>query len=709
MARASSQADPLALLPSTDDAFRQRRYWDDFFAKRGSRAFEWYGGWADIKAPLLAIGAGTGRILVVGCGNSSLSAEMYDAGMKDIVNVDYSEGVIEEMRSKNAAREGMTWVAGDARATGLDGGAMSLVVDKGTLDAMLPEATAEAAEGAASMLAESVRVLGAGGRYACVSLLQRQVLLCLAAAFGGGGFRVDLAPFEPLERSPLCPFLLVITKLEPAAAASAPGVVAPVVTEEAAAAIPAGTWRFFDDVAHLGAGEGAPAPEAVADMPHLERLVSAAAFRHRSREGLRRTVPGQATSMDLFDAREGAASCPGAPTARFTLFVVDASSKRTCSALVVPRGREAEWVFGTDEGRASLAGQAGAGRLVLVRCNRGHAFPDAEEAVREEVAAAVAAAAPEGLEGPIPWLGVASEHDVVVTVAEVTSALSGGMTVEDVPDEEAEDGAAAAGSLGYPRLRRLVFFSNQAAVQSEARLTAASKPRRRRAGAAKASAGDAAAPAGEAGAGGASRWEGLPASLRPTADLPAPSSGVVVPAVDFSHLAFEYHQAVVACLAVPAAQAGARALAGPSDGMMRVCVLGLGGGGLPMFLARGLGGGSVPAAPSAAKAPSGPPPYGCCPADGVPGSEAPLVRALPPPVRVHSVELDPAVAAVARDFFGFAADDRSALTVGDGAEHIRARAAACPSRPELTLDALVVDVDAKDLTSGLSFPPKVSG
>ncbi len=786
-AMASGMADASGLLPSSQESFRKKAYWDDFFARRGTKAFEWYGAWEDIRDAMLAAIPSGRPVLVTGCGNSTLSEELFGAGLTDIVSMDYSEGVIESMRRKTADRPEMKWEVGDARATGLDAGSVGSVVDKGTLDAVLPEPLADAAADAAALLSEGGRVLEAGGVYVCVSLLQSQVLRCLAATFAGRAWEVTVAPFQPREQSMLCPFIVVVRKAAadaattpasdvvaavlagaagaPAAAPTSPGSSSAASGPEASApSIVLENWRFLDSAvpAPAPAASATQAGEAVASSGALQVLVHAAGVRHRTKQLLQTTKAGQALSMDLFDSRPEAAAEATRSSARFTLFAVDASEQRTCCALVVPRGREAEWTFGTDEGRASLAAQTGMGRLLVVRCNRGHSFGD-EAAVRAEVEGAVAAAAPADLAGPIAWMGVASEDDVVLTVAEVTSPLSGAMTIEDVPDPDSETASsakakasgraaasAAAGAetsteedaLGYPRLRRLVFFSNQAAVQSEARITGPLRAKkRRRGGAAHKDTDDASSPT-EAVA--TLPLAGVAGILQPTT-LPPAESGVTVPAVDFSHLPFEYHQAVLACLALPAAQAGARAVrlaalgdgaaAGPSSGppgtshpgCMRVCVLGLGGGGLAMFLARGLGGGRVPTLPAApaGQPPAGPlDPYGCVPRDGRAGSGAAPVRCVAPPARVHCVELDETVAAVARDYFGFLPDNddgRCVLTVGDGVAHIRARAEACAAERgaegaagapwELTsawgLDAIVVDVDAKDLSSGLSFPPKV--
>jgi hypothetical protein len=73
--------------------------------------FEWYSEWVQLR-PLLraAVGADVaaeggaqadaaapagGRVLVVGCGNSELSAQMYDDGFVDITNIDFSKARVD--------------------------------------------------------------------------------------------------------------------------------------------------------------------------------------------------------------------------------------------------------------------------------------------------------------------------------------------------------------------------------------------------------------------------------------------------------------------------------------------------------------------------------------------------------------------------------------------------------------------------------------
>ncbi|KAF7309177.1 Methyltransf-25 domain-containing protein [Mycena kentingensis (nom. inval.)] len=109
-------------------------------SKSGDDAsFDWFKSYADI-APLLQelIPSKDARILMLGCGNSTLSQDMYDDGYRNIVNVDYSSVVIEQMRSRNAEkRPDMEWIEMDVRDLKFPDASFDVAVDKGTMDAMM--------------------------------------------------------------------------------------------------------------------------------------------------------------------------------------------------------------------------------------------------------------------------------------------------------------------------------------------------------------------------------------------------------------------------------------------------------------------------------------------------------------------------------------------------------------------------------------------
>lgn len=79
------------------------------------------------------------RVLVIGCGNSALSAELSDADFTNLVSTDYSEVVVANMRGKySATHPNIEWAVADCTTLeDFEDGIFDLVVEKGVLDAMV--------------------------------------------------------------------------------------------------------------------------------------------------------------------------------------------------------------------------------------------------------------------------------------------------------------------------------------------------------------------------------------------------------------------------------------------------------------------------------------------------------------------------------------------------------------------------------------------
>lgn len=118
------KTEQLGKLLSTLGDFTSKENWDEFFKIRSSDdPFEWYAEWSYLRDPLIShISASnqsqfpspspspSPQILVPGCGNSRLSEHLYDAGFRDITNVDFSKVVISDMLRRNVRqRPGMRW------------------------------------------------------------------------------------------------------------------------------------------------------------------------------------------------------------------------------------------------------------------------------------------------------------------------------------------------------------------------------------------------------------------------------------------------------------------------------------------------------------------------------------------------------------------------------------------------------------------------
>lgn len=111
----SSKADDF--LQTLED-FTSKENWDKFFTLRGKDdSFEWYAEWPQLRDSLLPLlrassppSSGSLQILVPGCGNSRLSEHLYDAGFRDVTNVDFSKVVISDMLRRNIrSRPEMRW------------------------------------------------------------------------------------------------------------------------------------------------------------------------------------------------------------------------------------------------------------------------------------------------------------------------------------------------------------------------------------------------------------------------------------------------------------------------------------------------------------------------------------------------------------------------------------------------------------------------
>lgn len=80
------------------------------------------------------------QVLVLGCGNSELSEQLYDVGYKHLTNIDISETVVTHMNQRNAARRpGLSFHRVDATQTLYEDASFQVSLDKGTLDAMAAE------------------------------------------------------------------------------------------------------------------------------------------------------------------------------------------------------------------------------------------------------------------------------------------------------------------------------------------------------------------------------------------------------------------------------------------------------------------------------------------------------------------------------------------------------------------------------------------
>ncbi|KDQ18894.1 hypothetical protein BOTBODRAFT_63062 [Botryobasidium botryosum FD-172 SS1] len=130
----------MELVAEKNESYGIKEYWDERYRKEAVDAsFDWFKSYNQI-ASLIAkrIPDKSSRILMLGCGNSTLSEEMWDDGYKNIVNIDYSSVCIENMRRRNLEkRPNMEWLEMDVRKLEFEPESFDIVIDKGTMDSMM--------------------------------------------------------------------------------------------------------------------------------------------------------------------------------------------------------------------------------------------------------------------------------------------------------------------------------------------------------------------------------------------------------------------------------------------------------------------------------------------------------------------------------------------------------------------------------------------
>ncbi|OBT63790.1 hypothetical protein VE03_06952 [Pseudogymnoascus sp. 23342-1-I1] len=163
-------------------------YWDERYSsgkaiEQGSTqevlgSFEWFGDFAKLRPffvkhlPASSFGS---HILQLGCGNSTMTADIYNLGYKNQTSIDFSRVVIDAMESKYSSLE-TRWRVMDVRQLELPDGSVDVAIDKGTLDAMIHGSLWDPPDDVRSNVGryvdEVARVLKPGGEWLYITYRQ---------------------------------------------------------------------------------------------------------------------------------------------------------------------------------------------------------------------------------------------------------------------------------------------------------------------------------------------------------------------------------------------------------------------------------------------------------------------------------------------------------------------------------------------------------
>ena len=168
------------------EKYNKQVYWDSRYKTEDT--FEWFGkGYHDFRNILQPYLQKCYKILVLGCGNSPFSYDMYEDGYTQITNIDYSPICIEMMAEKYKNCEEMKWVEMNIKDLHFAPKSFDAVIEKGTIDALLVEekdpwnVSDEGRLSVEKCLNQVTKVLKSNGRFISISFSQphfRKQLYC---------------------------------------------------------------------------------------------------------------------------------------------------------------------------------------------------------------------------------------------------------------------------------------------------------------------------------------------------------------------------------------------------------------------------------------------------------------------------------------------------------------------------------------------------
>lgn len=121
-----------------NSVFKEQSYWNQRFMEE--EEYDWLVTTSQISEYILPYINMNDRILVVGCGNSSFSVELYNMGYKNIVNIDFSDVLINKMKEKYQNLPEMQWLVMDMMdLSAFKDGEFDCVIDKASMDALVTD------------------------------------------------------------------------------------------------------------------------------------------------------------------------------------------------------------------------------------------------------------------------------------------------------------------------------------------------------------------------------------------------------------------------------------------------------------------------------------------------------------------------------------------------------------------------------------------
>ena len=163
------------LVPNS--VFKSKDYWEGRFETE--ETYDWLVSFKHIEKHFIHELKVNDQILIVGCGNSNFSNDLYDSGFENIVNIDFSSVVIDKMSASNSEKRlKMRWICMDMLELSFPECTFDVVIDKAAMDALMVDEKDVwdpdrlVIEEADKMCRGIVRVLKPGGVFYQISFAQ---------------------------------------------------------------------------------------------------------------------------------------------------------------------------------------------------------------------------------------------------------------------------------------------------------------------------------------------------------------------------------------------------------------------------------------------------------------------------------------------------------------------------------------------------------
>lgn len=165
-------------MPDNNAQYLENSYWNTRF--EGEQQYDWFKDYSQFKHLCIPHIQPSDSVLILGCGNSSLTQDLYQDGYRNLTSVDLSPIVIEQMQAKAAAASQgeIKWQVADMLDMPYANQTFDVVIEKGTMDVLFVDNNqpfdpkAEVKHRVFKMLDETHRVLRPAGVFISVTFAQ---------------------------------------------------------------------------------------------------------------------------------------------------------------------------------------------------------------------------------------------------------------------------------------------------------------------------------------------------------------------------------------------------------------------------------------------------------------------------------------------------------------------------------------------------------